>query len=198
TNWMTLNGNVLIWEARDNVTGINNLQHDRVYGISAILQPNNKFGLEIGYDYNDVFSQILICYIAGPAPSGFAPTACVAPLIQQLSVYTSTSQYGYFDASWTPVRRFTAHLGANLTGNSGSALLINPNAVSGPLDSKWLHPYGGFEYKFSKEWTGKAFWDYYGYHEDPTFGIGGEAVQDIYAPRNFRGNLYTLSLKYAF
>lgn len=198
TNWMTLNGNVLIWEARDNVTGINNLQHDRVYGISAILQPNNKFGLEIGYDYNDVFSQINICYINVPAPSGFNPTACVAPLIQQLSVYTSTSQYGYFDASWTPVKRFTAHLGANLTGNSGSALLINPNAVSGPLDSKWLHPYGGFEYKFSKEWTGKAFWDYYGYHEDPTFGIGGEAVQDIYAPRNFRGNLYTLSLKYAF
>jgi hypothetical protein len=54
------------------------------------------------------------------------------------------------------------------------------------------------EYKFSKEWTGKAFWDYYGYHEDPTLGAGTVAAQDIYAPRNFRGNLYTLSVKYAF
>ena len=42
--------------------------------------------------------------------------------------------------------------------------------------------------------TGKAFWDYYGYHEDPTTG----AVQDVFAPRNFRGNLVTLSVRYAF
>ncbi len=193
-NWLNLNGSVRIWEGRDNVTDINNLQHDRVYGFSALFQPNDKLGLELGYDYNDVFSQISICFINGPAPPGFAPTACVAPLIQALSTYTSKSQYGYFDASWTPVKRFTARLGANLTGNSGNALLINPNAVSGPLDSKWLHPYGGLEYKFAKEWTGKAYWDYYGYHEDPTAG----AVQDIFAPRNFRGNLFTLSVKYAF
>jgi hypothetical protein len=73
-----------------------------------------------------------------------------------------------------------------------------PNQVNGPLNSKWLHPYGGFEYRFAKQWTGKAYWDYYGYHEDPTFGTGGAAVQDIFAARNFRGNLYTLSVRYAF
>ena len=38
----------------------------------------------------------------------------------------------------------------------------------------------------------------YGYHEDPTFGAGGEAVIDVFAPRNFRGNLVTLSVRYAF
>jgi hypothetical protein len=41
---------------------------------------------------------------------------------------------------------------------------------------------------------GKAYWDYYGYHEDPTAG----AVQDVFAPRNFRGHLVTLSVRYAF
>jgi len=50
------------------------------------------------------------------------------------------------------------------------------------------------EFKFSKEWTGKAYWDYYGYHEDSSVG----EVQDILAPRNFRGNLVTLSVRYAF
>ena len=29
-------------------------------------------------------------------------------------------------------------------------------------------------------------------------GAGGEAVIDVFAPRNFRGNLVTLSLRYAF
>jgi len=48
-------------------------------------------------------------------------------------------------------------LGANLTGTSGSDLRLDPqalipNQVTGPLNSKWLHPYGGFEYRFSKEY----------------------------------------------
>ena len=190
--WLNVNGSIRVWEARDNVPLINNLQHDRMYGFSALLQPNDKLALELGYDYNDIFSQILICFVATPAPGG--TTSCGGSYLQDLSVYTNTSHYGYFDASWTPVKRFTARLGANLTGNSGTALLINPNAVSGPLDSKWLHPFGGFDWHFTKEWTGKAYWDYYGYHEDPSVG----EVQDILAPRNFRGNLVTLSVKYAF
>jgi hypothetical protein len=62
------------------------------------------------------------------------------------------------------------HVGANLTGTSGSELRLDPQAlipesVTGPLNSKWLHPYGGVHYHFAKYWTGKAYWDYYGYHE---------------------------------
>jgi len=206
TNWLNLDGNILIWESRNNQFQQGDLQHNRTYGISAMIQPNEKFGMEIGYDYNDVFSQVLICYIsvaAGQNGPGIQACPNVPGLVQQLSTYTNNSSYGFFDASFKPVHRFTVHLGANLTGTSGSQLRLDPqelipNQVTGPLNSKWLHPYGGFEYKFSKGWTGKAFWDYYGYHEDPTFGAGTEAAQDIYAPRNFRGNLYTLSVKYAF
>ncbi len=202
TNWLNLDGNILIWESRNNQFQQGDLQHNRTYAISAILQPNDKIGMEIGYEYNDVFSQVLICYIsvaAGQNGPGIQACPDVPGLVQQLSTYTNKSSYGFFDVSFRPVHRFTVHLGANLTGTSGSQLRLDPqalipNQVTGPLNSKWLHPYGGFEYKFSKEWTGKAFWDYYGYHEDPTAG----AVQDIFAARNFRGNLYTLSLKYAF
>jgi hypothetical protein len=204
TSWMNLDGNILIWEARNNVTNVDNLQHNRTYGISAILQPNDKVGLEIGYDYNDVFSQILICFTSSAVPTGPSTVNCpgVTGLLQQLSTYTNKSSYGYFDFSLTPVHRFTARLGANLTGTSGSALLvITPQVPNGSLDSKWLHPYGGFEYHFSKQWTGKAYWDYYGYHEDPTASTtvpGTSIIQDLFAPRNFRGNLVTLSVRYAF
>src|SRR6202795_271495 len=206
TNWLNLSGNVLIWESRNNQFQQNDTQHNRAYGVSAMSQPNDKFGMEIGYDYNDVYSQVLICYIsvaAGQPGPGIQACPNVPGLVQQLSTYTNNSNYGFFDATFKPVHRFTVHLGANLTGTSGSQLRLDPqalipNQVNGPLNSKWLHPYGGFEYKFSKAWTGKAFWDYYGYHEDATFGTAGEAVQDIYAPRNFRGNLYTLSVRYAF
>jgi len=90
-------------------------------------------------------------------------------------------------------------LGANLTGTTGSQLRLDPqalipNQVTGPLNSLWLHPFGGLDYQFARHWTGRAYWDYYGYHEDPTAG----AVEDIFVPRNFRGNLVTLSVRFAF
>ena len=158
--------------------------------------------MEIGYDYNDVFSQILICYIsvaAGQNGPGIQACPNVPGLVQQLSTYTNKSHYGFFDFTVSPVPRLTTRLGANLTGTSGTQLRLDPqalipNQVTGPLNSKWLHPFGGFDYQFARSWTGKAYWDYYGYHEDPTAG----AVQDIFAARNFRGNLVTLSVRYAF
>ena len=137
------------------------------------------------------------------APTGPSTVSCpgVTGLQQQLSTYTNNSQYGYFDLSLTPVHRLTAHLGANLTGTSGSALLvITPQVPSGPLDSKWLHPFGGLDCHFAKNWNGKAYYEYYGYHEDATVSAttGANIAQDQFAPRNFSGNLVTLSVRYAF
>jgi len=205
-SWLNLNGTATIWEGRNNVSQINDLQHNRTYGLSAMMQRSDRWGIDLGYDYNDVFSQILICYISSvtvggksiPGP-GIGVCPDVAGLVQQLSTYTNNSHYGYFDLRVTPFRPLTVHLGANITETTGSELRLDPQAlipidVSGPLNSKWLHPTAGLEYKFSKEFTGKAYWDYYGYHEDPTTG----AVIDIFAPRNFRANLITLSLRYAF
>jgi hypothetical protein len=190
--WLNLSGSVTIWEGRNNVAEINNLQHNRFYGISAGFQPRESFGFELGYDYNDVFSQILICYTSSAAPAGL--NKCPgSTLVQQLSTYTNTSHYGYFDVNWTPLRRITARLGANLTGNSGSVLIITPNAPSGPLNSTYYQPFGGIDCRLGKGWTGKAYWGYYGYHEDST-----AVPQDLFVPRNFQSNLVTLSLRYAF
>jgi len=192
-SWLSLNGSITIWEARNNVPEINNLQHSRYYGFSAAIQPRESFGFELGYDYNDVFSQILICYTSAAAPPGL--NKCPgSTLVQQLSVYTNNSHFGHFDFNWIPVRRLTTRFGANLTGTSGSVLIISPNAPSGPLDSKFLQPYAGFDVGFTKNWTGKAYWAYHGYHEDADAVV----VQDLFAPRNFHANLVTLSLRYAF
>jgi len=195
-DWLNLNGSVNIWEGRNNVFEVNNLQHNRAYGFSAMIQPNERVGFELGYDYNDVYSQILICITSSAVPAGPSTVGCAGlpGLLQETSVYTNKSNFGYFDATWTPLKRLTARLGANLTGTSGSSLIsITPNAPSGPLDSKYMQPFGGIDYHIAKGWTGRAYWGYYGYHEDVS-----NVVQDIFAPRNFRANLVTLSVRYAF
>jgi len=192
-SWVNISGTVRIWEGRDNVTQINNLQHDRSYGISVMFEPNDKWAFDFTYDYNDVFSQILVCYPGTPSGPGINKCANVAGLIEQLSVYKNDSNYGGFDLMWKPVRHLTTHLGGNFTGTSGSALFLNPNQEPGPLNSKWLSPTAGLDYAFSRNWMGRAYWNYYGYHEDFT-----PVPQDMFAPRNFRGNTVTLSARYAF
>jgi len=192
-NWFSLNGSVRDWEGRDNVYQINNLQHDRAYDLTAIFQPNEKFALELSYGYNDVFSQILVCYPGTPAPSGINKCVNVAGLIEQLSTYKELSSNGGLDLMWTPIRHLTTKLGGSFTGTSGSALFLNPNQEPGPLNSKWLSPNALVAYSFTKNWTGKAYWNYYGYHEDFT-----DVPQDVFAPRNFHANLVMLSARYAF
>jgi hypothetical protein len=192
-SWANLSGSINILEKRNNVSEINNLQHNRLYGWSAMLEPNDRISLELGYDYNDDFSQILLCFVSTTAPAGIAKCPGSTVLSEELSVYSNKSHYGYFDVMWKPVRRLTTHLGYNVTSTTGSALFLNPNAPSGPLDSNYHRPYGGVDYAIAKGWTGKAFWGYYGYHEDQS-----PVLQDLFAPRNFRGNLVTISMRYAF
>jgi hypothetical protein len=192
-SWVNLSGSVNILEKRNNVSEINNLQHNRLYGGTAMFEPNDRIAVELGYDYSDDFSQILVCFVSSVAPAGIAKCPGSTVLSEALSVYTNKSHYGYFDVMWRPIHRLTTHLGYNITSTTGSALFLNPNAPTGPLDSNYHRPYGGFDYAIAKGWTGKAYWGYYGYHEDPSL-----VPQDLAAPRNFRGNLVTLSMRYAF
>jgi hypothetical protein len=192
-SWVNLSGSVNILEKRNNVSEINNLQHNRLYGWTAMFEPSDRIAVELGYDYSDDFSQILVCFVSTVAPAGIAKCPGSTVLSEELSVYTNKSHYGYFDVMWKPMHRLTTHLGYNITSTTGSALFLNPNAPTGPLDSNYHRPYGGFDYAIAKGWTGKAYWGYYGYHEDPSL-----VPQDVAAPRNFRGNLVTLSMRYAF
>jgi hypothetical protein len=200
-DWLNLNGNIYIWEGKNDVGQLAR-QHNRTYGLTALIQPVEKFGMELGYEFNDVYSEVPICFtstVSGVVNPGTGACPGVTGLVVQTSTYTNLAHYGYFDFTLTPVKRLTARLGGDITSTSGNELRLDPQApvpiqVTGPLNSKWLHPFGGVDLRFADHWTGKAYWDYYGYHEDSTLG----AYQDIFAPRNFRGNLVTLSVRYAF
>ena len=153
----------------------------------------SSWALEVGYDYDDVFSQILICYVSSAAPAGLAQCPGVPGLIQQLSTYTNKSQYGNFDVMWTPIHRFTAHLGANLTGTSGSA---------SPAESQCRLRTAKFEVAAALRRLRLSLRT----KLDRGRLTGAITVitktyalpQDVFAPRNFHGNTATLSLRYAF
>ena len=106
--------------------------------------------------------------------------------MQQASPHSSNVSAGFVGFLWTPVNRLSLNVRENLSGVTGSELNPNPlntmaTAPAGPLNSDWYQPYGSVAYHFAKQLTGRARWDYYGYHED-----SNGSYQDLYAPRTFR------------
>lgn len=197
-SWMNLNAYFTTIYGQNPVTTINGSQHNLNAGFAVSLTPSEKYSAQLGYNYNDIYSSLLICYTSSLALPGLPGCPGVAGLVQQQSPYDSKINTGFIDFTWMPLKRFTVEAGANLSGVSGSEVNLNPlspipTVPTGPLNSGWYQPYGSIGYRFAKSWTGRARWDYYGYHED-----SNGSYQDLYAPRNFHANLITLSLRYAF
>jgi hypothetical protein len=185
-------------QGQNPASDINGSQHNRNAGFSLFLTPSEKFSMQLGYNYNDISSQVLVCFTSDFAQAGLPACPGVSGLFQQASPYSSQVNTGFVDFLWTPVHPLSLEVGANLSGVTGSELNVNPQSPTalgpaGPLNSNWYQPYASLSLHFAKQWTGRARWDYYGYRED----LNG-SFQDLFAPRNFRGNVVTLSIRYAF
>jgi hypothetical protein len=197
-SWFNLSAYFRATEGQNPVTNVNGAEHNRNAGFSLSLTPSEKLSAQLGYNYNNIHSELFVCFTSSQAPTTLPACPDVSGLLQQFSPYTSKINTGFLDVLWSPIHRLTIEVGANLSGVSGNELYFNTlspiaTAPTGPLNSDWYQPYGSVAYHFAKHWTGRARWDYYGYHED-----SNGSYQDLYAPRNFRGNLITLSVRFAF
>jgi hypothetical protein len=65
---LNFNGNVGLWYGQNNVPGVNNLMHNNSYGVAAEFVPNQKISVDLGYDYNDISTSLLVCFTASRAP----------------------------------------------------------------------------------------------------------------------------------
>jgi hypothetical protein len=197
-SWLNLSLYFQTMDGQNPAINVAGSEHNRNAGISLSLTPSEKLSAQLGYNYNSIYSQILLCYTSDFEQPGLPACPGVSGLVQQSSPYTSNVNTGFLDVLWTPVKRLSLEVGANVSVVSGSELNLNPlspiaTLPAGALNSEWYQPYGSVAYHFAKSWTGRARWDYYGYHED-----SNGSYQDLYAPRNFRGNLITLSVRFAF
>ncbi len=188
--WMSFGAGLNILESRNNVLDVNHLQHNRSYDFTAALEPNDRSSLEFGYAYDDVFSQTKICFASVPVPAGAMICPLSPVLLQQISHYTNKTHFGGFTAMWKPIRRVTATLGYAATAANGNTLVLNPNAPVGPLRYIYHKPSAGFAVDFTKRLSWRAGWGYHGYDE--------RAQPDPTGSRDFRGNLVTLAIRYAF
>ncbi len=186
--WLSVGGTVSIRENRDNTADIGNLQHNRSYAFNAVIAPAEaKWGFDLSYDYNDIFSQTNICFVATPAPPN--SLTCGTPFLQGLSVYKERTNYGAGSVYMKPIPRVTAALGYTVTSSSGDTLILNPIAPTGPLSFNYHLPTATLAVDFGKNLVYKTGWNYYGYNEKSAPGPT--------LPRDFRGNVFTMSVRYS-
>ena len=183
---------------QNNAVTINGDGHNTNAGMSFSFAPSEKISAQVGYNYADISSSLLICFTSKLVQPGLQPCPNVEGLLQEQSPYKSTVSTGFVDVLWSPIPRLSVEVGGNLSSASGSELQLNPlspiaTIPTGPLNSTWYQPYGSIGYRFAKHWTGRARWDYYSYHEN----LNGSYL-DLFAPRSFHSNLVTLSVRFAF
>lgn len=191
-HWATLEGTLNIREFRNNVPGTNYLGHNRNYSVSASLNPRDWLGFDLSYNYNNVKSNVLICFVATPVPPG--SLSCGTPFLSNTSFYDSTQNFGTVNVMVKPVKRVTTFIGYTITSVDGTSLILNPNQPPGSLRFNYHTPAVSILVEITKNITWRGAWNYYDYNEKGDFVL----TDPTGSLRDFHANVGTLALRYTF
>lgn len=201
--WINLGGTVNIFQAQNRIADINFRTHNRNYGFDIGVFRGDWLTLDLGYNFNDFEStNPNTCFIdrdpATSVPTGPAdqPLAGVECQLSQNATFLGTLIFdnqvhsGSFNLLVKPVKRVTVGLGYAITSSTGVALDLQPDAPDESNSINWHLPSAMLAVDVHQRVTLKGQWNYYGYNEkfDPRRTL----------PRDFRGNVFTLSARYAF
>lgn len=183
-----------IYQGRNNVFTVDHRDHNWSFGLDTAVAPNDRWSIDFGYDFNDVFSQTDICFFLSGTPP-VSTTSCPIPggnnELSALSTYKNKAHYGFTDLMFRPVKRVTLTAGYMLTSTTGNTVILNPNSPAGPLQYNYHTPYASVKVDLQRGFAWKAGWNFYDYNEK-------DEPIDLTGPRAFRGNNLALSMIYSF
>ena len=103
-------------------------------------------------------------------------------------MYKESSNFASGTVFLKPTKRVTTNFGYTITSTTGTTLILNPNAPTGPLSYNYHLPTATLAIELQKHMLFKTGWNYYDYNEKSQAGPT--------LPRDFRGNVFTLSMRY--
>jgi len=214
SHWLSLDASFDIHEHRNGMLYVNDKEHDRGFSLGAVLTPNDRFSLDLGYTYNNIYTQLIECWAYGSGvappvapgllPSGAITTPCPVPSVLQggdvtafggPAIYSSKTNFAYADINWKPIQRLTLRTGYAGSFANGNTLFLNPNAPVGPLQYAYQKPYAGVAFDLEKGLTFKTTWAYFGYNPR---SIPNPAGLASIGSQDFNANNVTLALRYSF
>jgi len=197
--WAVLGGSINIFQQSNGDSFTNYQGHNRNYGLTASLAPNERFALDLAYNYNDVMQNALICFNDTPPPGVSLPfvnsaASCAAndssnPLLAN-SYYTNHTNFGMFTVRFQPIKRLTLNVGGSVTNVDGTTPQFNILQPLGSLQYLYYQPVANFSVDLTHGLAWNSGWNYYQYNEGSFVGPT--------APRYFHANTITESVRYSF
>jgi len=197
--WAVLGASMNVWEGSNADALINYRGHNRNYGFTAALSPNERVSLEMAYNYNDYQQNAFVCFDNSDTTLAVVATAgsCVAngyndsenPLLTYGS-YSARTHYGMSSIMFRPLHRVTTQLGYSITSVGGETPQFNGLQPFGSLQYNYHQPLATLSVDVGHNVALKAGWNYYQYGEKSFVGPTD--------PRYFHANNATLSLRWAF
>jgi hypothetical protein len=188
--WLDFHATFRDQEMRNLAAGLGNLQHNRNFSVGTVVSISPRWGIDLNYSYNNLLTNLNICFNETPTPA-FASVSSICPVgyLTALSYYRNIDNFASGNLIVKPFARTTLTAGYTITNTTGNNLLLNPNAPLGPAAINYHLPHAAVALDVAKHVTLKAGWNLYDYIE--------KSPPRLILPRNFRGNVITISLRYA-
>ncbi len=160
---------------------LQHVDHSRIVSLNTDLMPNEHYGLDIGYAYNDVYTATNICFLGTASsptiPGAATPTgaACPSPPPRGgTGPYTfgpakdymnAPTQYASVALALSPIEKFHANIGYRISSVNGSRFFNDARDVNGSLVSNYQTPFVNLSYAMRKDLVWKGEYNYFGYGE---------------------------------
>jgi hypothetical protein len=188
--WLNLNASARVQEMKDLDASLGNLQHNRSFSFGVVLPFSAHWGFDASYNYNNLLTNMNICFAETPTPS-FASTSalCATGYLMALSYYRDIEHFGTANVVFKPTLRVTISAGYTITSTNGATLLLDPLAPLGPVAINYHLPTASVALGLVKHVTFKGGWNLFDYVEKSPAGP--------VAPRSFEANVLSVSLRYS-
>ncbi len=189
------------WDGRNGAADVLYKGRNHNAGFDLNLAPNERYGVDLAYNFNLWSQDSDICFTGSLRPPGTVSPGATDPcataesgaLPARLhSFYNDHIHYGSLAFYVRPVKRLTANLGYSVSSSDGTTTILNALQPLGSLTSIYHQPLVNLAIEPYPHVTLNLGYNYWNYNEgEPGSGL-------IVSPRNFRANVSTLSLRYAF
>jgi hypothetical protein len=197
--WAVIGTSINLWNGSNDDVLIAYRGHNRNYGFTTSLNPRERFGVDLAYNYNDYQQNTFICFNDSDTTLSVVASAgsCIAngynddgnPLLTN-GIYTSKTHYGMASVIVKPVSRVSIQAGYSVTSVGGETPQFNSLQPFGSLQYNYHQPLALLSIDIGHHLAWNAGWNYYQYGEKSFVGPTD--------PRYFHANNATFSLRWAF
>lgn len=126
--WINLAGTADVYEARNGIQEISFNAHSRSFGFTATAIRNQRFGVELAYNYNNSASNSSICFMDTasqiPGNSGVcAPDTDGGAPFELYEVYGNRNHFGSGTLLLKPVKHLTTNVGYSIVSADGNSTM---------------------------------------------------------------------------